>query len=209
VFGRAPIAAVVDMDLSHTGVFRHAAPMSAGGFRTSGYFNAGFMVFESRNWRGQEFREKYAAALDQHDICCVYKIDCTSIDQCALNVVFEDNWIKLPASYNMQGGAKFTASWKTASVRHYCGARKFLPISAFRNDGRDVRYLNTIRGALGMPRTPFPFLYEVLFRLNMARKFRSDFQMRQFLRGLKENSPQRSEIVSKLILYHRKSHHRS
>jgi lipopolysaccharide biosynthesis glycosyltransferase len=182
-FGQAPIAAVIDMDVSDTGWLRHSiGPNRVRGFDDpGGYFNAGLMIFESRNWPRREFGERYIAALDQHDIACPYKIDCTSCDQCGLNSVFQNNWIKLPTSYNMQAGAKFTGAWKTATVRHYCGRQKFIPISLFRNDSRDTLYLNRIRRTIGLPTTRFPLLYEFPFRLNAARKYRKNAITRRFL----------------------------
>jgi lipopolysaccharide biosynthesis glycosyltransferase len=159
-FGQAPIAAVIDMDLSRTGALRDSVWAYEAGKTGSlgGYFNAGVLIFESRNWRNSEFQQKYAAALDRHDIACSYKLDCTSIDQCALNSIFENNWARLPLSYNMQAGAKFTRAWQTAAVRHYCGWRKVVPISMFRNDSRDLRYLKKILRAMGRPAMPLPLL---------------------------------------------------
>ncbi len=182
-FGQAPIAAVIDMDISDTGWLRNSIGRGATIDIDSrgGYFNSGLMIFEARNWRHREFNERYSAALDQHDINCQYKLTCTSIDQCALNSVFENNWVKLPMSYNMQAGAKFTGAWKTATVRHYCGPQKFIPVSPFRNDSKDVHYLNKIREAMGLPRAPLPSLYEIPFRLNAARKHRSDMLIRRLL----------------------------
>jgi hypothetical protein len=58
-----------------------------------------------------------------------------------------------------------------------------MPISLFRNDSRDVRYLNRIRQAMGRTTTPLPFLYEILFHLNVARKYWSGSEMRRFLSG--------------------------
>ena len=52
----------------------------------------------------------------------------------------------------------------------------------FRNDSKDVRYLNRIRQAMGMRTTPFPFLFELPYRLNVARKYRNDVPMRRFIR---------------------------
>ncbi len=182
-FGSAPMAAVVDMDLTETGAL-HRSRRTAGDGELDvlgGYFNSGFMVFESKSWRGGEFLAQYAAALDQHDIGCKYKIDCTSIEQCALNSVFERNWVRLPMSYNLQAGAKFTGAWKTAVVRHYAGGRKFIPVALFRNDSKDVSFLNKIRQAMGMPTTPFPFVYELTYQLNAARKYRNDAPMRRFI----------------------------
>jgi hypothetical protein len=181
-FGRAPIAAVIDMDLSHTGALRDSVWAYAGGKTDSvgGYFNAGVLIFESGNWQ-DEFYQKYAAALDHHDIACPYKLECTSIDQCALNSIFENNWVRLSLSYNMQASAKFTRAWRTAAVRHYCGRRKVIPVSMFRNDSRDVRYLNKIRQALGRPVTPVPLLYEIPFRLNAARNYSGSQAMWRFM----------------------------
>lgn len=180
-FGRHPIAAVADMDLSETGVLRHADPSEPA--HVGGYFNAGFMIFDQANW-GHAFLAAYEAALDAHDHGCTYKIDCTSIDQCALNTVFEDNWLELPARYNMQAGAKFTPSWKTASVRHYCGPRKYVPLSLFRSDLRDVRYLNTIHRLMGRPTSPFGAVYEAFNALNRVRNRRNSQPVRTLLRTL-------------------------
>jgi lipopolysaccharide biosynthesis glycosyltransferase len=182
-FGSAPVAAVIDMDLSRTGALRDSVWAYAGGKTPGlgGYFNAGVLIFESRNWRDSDFRQKYTAALNQHDIACSYKLDCTSIDQCALNSVFENNWIKLPLSYNLQASAKFTAAWQTAAVRHYCGWRKVIPVGLFRNDSRDVRYLNKIKQALGRPTARLPLLYEIPFGLNVARNYSSSQVMRRFM----------------------------
>jgi lipopolysaccharide biosynthesis glycosyltransferase len=184
-FGDAPIAAVVDMDLSDTGVMRDTwwARRSSTDRGMRDYFNAGLLIFEARNWRHDEFHGRYAAALDQHDVSCGYKVDCTSIDQCALNSVFQDNWVKLPATYNMQAGAKFTRSWQVAAVRHYCGPRKFIPVAMFRNDLRDIRVLNRIRDVVGLPRLRLPVLYEISFWINRIRHYPSAGQMRRFLRA--------------------------
>jgi lipopolysaccharide biosynthesis glycosyltransferase len=194
VFGDAPVAAVIDMDLSETGALRNTkwSDAAAESIEVGNYFNAGFMIFASENWKGARFLGDYATALNQHDISCPYKLDCTSIDQCALNHTFRRAWLKLPATYNMQAGAKFTGAWAKAAVRHYCGRRKFLPITPFRNDRRDVRYLSTIRRRLGRPAPSLPFLYEIAFRLNVLRKYRSDASMRRFLDALQISSAARS-----------------
>ncbi len=173
-FASSPIAAVVDMDPSENGALRRGSDRAVGE-----YFNAGLMIFDRRNWSA-DVMARYAAELHLHDVDCRYKVDCTSIEQCALNAVFED-WAKLPVDYNMQAGAKFTSFWSRARVRHYCGSRKFIPISPFRNDQRDVRTLSEIRTALGLPRLRFSLVYELLFRLNKTRKGRSDRPIRELL----------------------------
>ncbi len=115
------------------------------------------------------------------DIGCDYKIRCTSIDQCALNVTFARDWMQLPAGYNMQAGAKFTRGWKTASVRHYCGPRKFVPLAPFRSDSRDIAYLNVIHDLLGRPTSRFSLAYGLLHALNSNRNYRSSSPMRNFI----------------------------
>lgn len=181
-FDGCPVAAVVDMDISRTGALRDAAWARPGATSRdiSHYFNVGVMAFESSSWRGANYYDQYAASLHRHDIACRYKLSCTSIEQCALNEVFEDRWARLPARYNMQAGAKFTSAWKTALVRHYCGPRKFLPLSWFRNDARDVRLLNDIMRAAGLP-SRSPALFELPFRLNCLRHYASAASMRRFL----------------------------
>jgi lipopolysaccharide biosynthesis glycosyltransferase len=181
-FGAFPVAAVTDMDLSDTGMLRNTDWHSASSrtANTGDYFNAGMMIFATKNWR-DEFLEKYSAGLNTHDIECHYKIRCTSIDQCALNSTFAREWVKLSASYNMQAGAKFTRSWKTAPVRHYCGPRKFVPLAAFRNDGRDIKYLNVIHGMVGRPTSKLALAYGLLHCLNSIRNYRSSSPMRNFI----------------------------
>jgi len=184
-FGAYPIAAVADMDLADTGVLRHSDwqndPEQAADIGS--YFNAGLLVFESSNWNN-DFLACYEAALDRHDHGCSYKIDCTSIDQCALNLVFEDNWLRLSTTYNMQASSKFTESWKTASVRHYCGPRKYVPLSFFRSDRRDVKYLNAIHRLLGRRTSKLAILYELFHALNCIRNQRSSVAIRNLLHAL-------------------------
>lgn len=184
-FGNAPIAAVADMDLADTGVLRNVdlRHVEAGAADIGSYFNAGFLVFESSNWHG-EFLTSYEVALDRHDHGCPYKIDCTSIDQCALNVVFEDDWLRLPPTYNMQASSKFTDNWKTAAVRHYCGPRKYVPLSFFRSDKRDVDYLNAIHRLLGRPTSNLGPMYELFHALNRLRNRRNSGPIRDLLQVL-------------------------
>jgi hypothetical protein len=183
-FGEFPVAAVVDMDLSVTGALRYSMWSAGKGVDIGSYFNSGVMIFAAEKWRGQIFMDDYASSLDEHHVTCPFKVNCTSIDQCALNFTFWGMWRRLPTSYNMQAGAKFTAAWKTAAVRNYCGGRNFLPIATFRSDKRDAGYLKTIRKTLGYQSAWLPFLYEIPFQLNALRKYRSDTSMRRFLHAL-------------------------
>jgi lipopolysaccharide biosynthesis glycosyltransferase len=184
-FGTSPIAAVADMDLADTGVLRNSDwrndPRQAAD--VGSYFNAGFLVFEASNWHN-DFLAAYEIALDRHDHGCPYKINCTSIDQCALNVVFEDDWLRLSPTYNMQASSKFTESWKTAAVRHYCGPRKYVPLSFFRSDKRDVDYLNAINRLLGRPTSNLAPMYELFHALNRIRNHRNSGPIRDLLHVL-------------------------
>jgi lipopolysaccharide biosynthesis glycosyltransferase len=181
-FGAYPIAAVTDMDLTATGALRHSSWLGASSRdqETGSYFNSGVMIFEAANWR-DEFLDVYAQVLETHDQGCSYKLHCTSNDQCAANTAFRNNWLSLPTSYNMQAGAKFTESWRTAAARHYCGPRKCVPLQPFRSDGRDVTYLNRIRRMLGQRTSRLGPLYDLLFWINRVRHHRGDTGMRNFL----------------------------
>lgn len=195
-FGNFPLAAVADMDLADTGVLRtvdlqHTVKPSSD---IGSYFNAGVLVFESANWH-YDFLTSYEVALDRHDHGCPYKIDCTSIDQCALNAVFEDNWLRLSPTYNMQASAKFTKSWKTASVRHYCGPRKYVPLSFFRSDKRDVDYLNAIHRLLGRPTSSLAIVYELFHAVNRMRNHRGSLPIRNLLQLLdQQRTPARLPV---------------
>jgi lipopolysaccharide biosynthesis glycosyltransferase len=181
-FGPMPVAAVTDIDFTDTGAQRHhdwGNPRSRGA-DTGNYFNSGVMIFDSRNWH-DDFLADYARALDGHEHGCPYKVDCTSTDQCALNVAFENQWLKLSATYNMQGSAKFTKNWDSATIRHYSGPKKYVPLSPFRNDGRDVRFLNRIFRLLGRPTSKWALIYQLLYSLNCIRNFRMNTPTRNFL----------------------------
>jgi lipopolysaccharide biosynthesis glycosyltransferase len=177
------MAAVVDMDLSETGVLRRLnGRVATAGGQQFHYFNSGVMFFFKKNWNGSHFLTKYREALDIHDIKCKYKISCALTDQCALNMTFEGMWHRLSCTYNMQASAKFTSFWQSAAVRHYCGPRKFLPISLFRSDRRDIQHITNVRNALGLP--PGRYLYiafDILYKLNYLRNYHRSHSIKRLL----------------------------
>ncbi|MCB8876292.1 glycosyltransferase family 8 protein [Acidisoma silvae] len=196
-FDGRPIAAVADLDLNYiNGVkkldWRDQSSLSAS---LGTYFNSGFMIFDAATWR-VDFLRQYQAALDAHALSCDYVVDCTTPDQCALNKVFSDNWRELPADYNMQAAGKFTKSWQTAATRHYCGARKFLPLSPLRSDYRDTGHINAIHDLLGRPTSRLALAYWVLFKLNCIRKYRASEPVRHIFSALtlRLGADRRSEI---------------
>lgn len=180
------IAAVADLDLSNSGVLRDIdwSDLSNNPEGYLHYFNAGLIIFNREKWEASPFRTAYMNALDQHDIHCDYKLNCTAIDQCAFNSVFKGKWLHLPATYNMQASAKFTSAWQTATVRHYCGTRKFLPLSPLRNDARDVSYLNNIERSIGEQKLGSPFFYQVMFTANRVQNFANHTSIRRLLKAI-------------------------
>jgi lipopolysaccharide biosynthesis glycosyltransferase len=136
--------------------------------RSAHYFNTGLMLFDCSQW-DRELEYRYLQLLEAHSLKCDYKTNCTTIDQCAFNRLFENNWKRLSLNFNMQACAIFTGGWAHASVRHYQGKKKFLPIQPWRNDSRDLRLIKRVRTALGY----HDFLYppcNIMYGLNAIRK---------------------------------------
>jgi lipopolysaccharide biosynthesis glycosyltransferase len=136
--------------------------------RSAHYFNTGFMLFDCSKW-DRELEDRYLQLLEEHNLKCDYKTSCTTIEQCAFNRLFENNWKRLTLNFNMQACAIFTGKWAHASVRHYQGKRKFLPIQPWRNDSRDVRLIKRVRTALGYPDFLYPS-FNILYGLNAIRR---------------------------------------
>jgi len=136
--------------------------------RSAHYFNSGFMLFDCSQWN-HELKGKYLQLSKEHRLNCDYKRKCISNDQCSFNRLFENNWKRLPLNFNMQACTKFTPRWARASVRHYQGPSKFLPIRPWRNDARDFRLIRRIRKALGDNDLWYPPL-NILFGLNAIRR---------------------------------------
>lgn len=113
------------------------------------YFNSGLIAFDFRNFDMHAMRESYLANCVRHQSGCPIYVRCTTADQCPFNLTFAGNWVALPLAWNMQTFALHTSAWATASVRHYTGARKFLPVQARRADRRERDFLARIAAALG------------------------------------------------------------
>ncbi|MBR0654743.1 glycosyltransferase family 8 protein [Plastoroseomonas arctica] len=177
-----PVAAVLDMDLSSTGVFRKEVDH---GFHDpamrSRYFNSGVMVFDTSRWE-DAFLGRFADAMAEQETHCRYKLNCPPNDQCASNILFENDWTPLPFTYNFQAGGKFTQGWQSAKVRHYCGPSKFLPVTLRRNDPRDLAVIGEISRRLGLRAPSLVLLHAIAFRLNAWRNRAYAQQMRRFIR---------------------------
>jgi lipopolysaccharide biosynthesis glycosyltransferase len=162
-----PIGAVYDIAVSGGITDADFVENCQKNHRSPHYFNAGLMLFDCSKWN-RTSRGKYMQLLGEHQVNCDYMKKCLQNDQCIVNRLFENNWRRLPLTFNMQACAKFTDKWAHASVRHYQGVSKFLPIRPWRNDGRDNRLIRRIRKALGYnDRWHFPL--GILFTLNARR----------------------------------------
>ena len=61
------------------------------------YFNSGVLLMNLDNWREQKISEKALQFVSQYPEKCIY------VDQCALNAVSINNWIRLDSRFNVMG----------------------------------------------------------------------------------------------------------
>jgi lipopolysaccharide biosynthesis glycosyltransferase len=172
-FHGMPIAAVADvgeisMRLESNGDLLNSINVE----KQVGYFNSGFMMFNKAAWNPL-FRENYLLYMREHKMGCRYKANCLTNDQCILNMVFENRWLQLPASYNMQACTMFSKIWTSSPVRHYTGPKKFLPIRWWRNDKRDAVYICKLANLLHEKPPTFRHWGAWLYWLNSLRNRRA------------------------------------
>jgi lipopolysaccharide biosynthesis glycosyltransferase len=143
-----PIAAVNDLADCNAGDFYHLQVHRPDRIHAH-YFNSGLIAFDFKNFDMHAMRATYLANCVLHQSHCPIYVGCKTADQCPFNLTFAGRWTALPLTWNMQTFALHTSAWATASVRHYTGARKFLPVQARRADRRERRFLRRIAAALG------------------------------------------------------------
>lgn len=114
-----------------------------------GYFNAGLLAFDFANHDIRLMRGQYERNCELHQAHCPIYLNCACGDQCPFNLTFANKWTPLPLAWNTQTFVLQTPAWRTASVRHYTGAKKFLPIQAQRADRRERAFIKEIAAALG------------------------------------------------------------
>jgi lipopolysaccharide biosynthesis glycosyltransferase len=189
-FQNKPLAAVVDVGEWLTKIYTiETNGPSPGGevfneFESIDYFNAGLLLFNCSMWESERFRTRYVELLTEHDEHCIYKKHCRTIDQCALNRMFEGQWVKLPLGYNLQACAKFTEQWKVAEARHYTGSKKFLPIKFWRNDRRDTLYIREIQRSLGYKVGIYLPFASYIYELNERRHKSNADRIASIMRGI-------------------------
>lgn len=167
-----PIAAGYDLSEAGGLLPHDRAPDHPGRGAREHYFNTGLIVADGALWRGEAFAAPYAAAMRAHLTFCEYKSACVTMDQCVWNLLFEGRWARLPLDHNMQACALFSRWWSKASLRHYTGKIKFLPIRLWRSDVKDRRLIARARRRLGLSVSPMTETPDVLFALNRLRNAR-------------------------------------
>lgn len=136
---------------------------------SNAYFNAGLLYFNSGKVSMAALAAEYARIAGEHRDSCPYKGACTTNDQCAFNLVYQDQWTPLPLNWNVQSTLRFTKQWGRAVVRHYTGPKKFLPAAPWRNDQRDVAYIKRIARELSEKANTGFSAFGLIYRLNGLR----------------------------------------
>jgi lipopolysaccharide biosynthesis glycosyltransferase len=188
-----PVAAV--HDIAEVGGITDAAFLKNcdANHRSRHYFNSGFMLYDSDKWMEASLRAGYMAHLDSHQHYCEYKNPCATNDQCVFNRLFENNWKRLPLDYNFQACAKFTDRWNSASVKHYQGMPKFIPMRPWRLDRRDVRLIRKIRRLLGYRDFGLPYL-GISYFLNTIRNHAKINRVESAISAVECLSPQAGSV---------------
>ncbi|PBB84944.1 MULTISPECIES: glycosyltransferase [unclassified Mesorhizobium] len=134
------------------------------------YFNSGLMLINSRKWRETEADRRFAENLERHLDQCPYMRACPTHDQCVFNMTFNFDSLLLPVSLNVQKCALHTHAWRTATVRHYTGYRKFLPVRARTCDPREYALLRAISRETGLPGPGLLYDHGISYLANKVRR---------------------------------------
>lgn len=129
------------------------------------YFNSGLILFNARAIDPDALERQYTDLIAAHQEGCRYKIPCRTFDQCVWNILFTNDWAFLPIAWNVQSSMRFTKAWRDATVRHYTGPKKFLPLASWRSDRREIALIKRIsaklRYATKRPVSPFGIGYTI------------------------------------------------
>ncbi len=127
---RAPIEQLIEIDLQGFPVA--AVRDTIGAFITGGkdlaknrqifdiadpYFNAGMVLIDVAKWRDAKLLDRLEALLADGTMARVY------YDQDFLNLVFRNNWLRLPATWNTID-ARHAHEGLDVNILHYTGERK-------------------------------------------------------------------------------------
>ena len=135
------------------------------------YFNAGVIMINSKKWIQIGAATKFAGILKKHEEHCPYFGECVCSDQCTLNILANDDWLRLPILMNVQQSMVFTKYWKDAHVRHYTGPRKFLSMRNRNTDPREYKLVKTISSESELPyKRKMPYDGGLIYYLNSIRR---------------------------------------
>ena len=182
-------AACIDMTIaidvaepSHAKKFRHKT------LSPCAIFNSGMILVNTREWRKRNTYTRFLESLIQHESECPYFTSCEPNDQCAFNTALAGSWRPLELTLNVQKVAMHTQAWSQATVRHYTGRNKFLPLSMHRCDEREYSLLCSISRDAGLAH-PGPFYDGGLsYWLNGFRRFRAVRKAERAITGVTTNN---------------------
>ena len=114
------------------------------------YFNAGVIFINAKRWVETRVGQRFADSLERHATRCPYFRACAPNDQCALNMTLSGDSKLLPTRFNVQKSALHTSAWTNATLRHYTGRKKFLPMRMWRCDQREHALLCLLNRKLAL-----------------------------------------------------------
>lgn len=162
-----PVAACIDMSFVADDL-RYRTTISPYTF-----FNAGLLLVNMQEWRRCNIYGHFLGASSQHQNRCPYFATCEPNDQCALNMALDGCWRPLALTFNTQRATMHTRSWSHATVRHYIGRNKFLPMRLHRCDPREHDLLCSISQETGLPHPGAFYDGGLSYWLNGIRRLRT------------------------------------
>lgn len=183
------IAACLDLS-SSTGIDDPEFFINCEGHGVSpSFFNAGVMLVNARRWLQTNVSARYTENLLRHrDQGCPYFNTCSPNDQCALNMTLGREMQRLPTVWNTQKSALHTSAWETASIRHYTGPRKFLPIRAWACDRREHALLWAISHEYDLPAPTGLYDFGLSYALNKIRRRKTVAQYERIIASIEQVS---------------------
>ena len=91
---------------------------------------------------------------------------------CVLNMVLAGQWRAMDAEFNAQKVAMHARVWSQATIRHYPGRNKFLPLRLHRCDEREYLLLCQISEEAGLAHPGNFYDRGLFYHLNGVRRMR-------------------------------------
>ncbi len=167
-----PVAACVDQTIVGDRHDPECADRCRETAASSVLLNSGVIFVNAREWRRRGIYARFLQSLGEHQTACPYFKTCEPNDQCALNMALAGQWQPLDPALNVQKVAMHTAAWAQATVRHYTGRSKFLPLRVHRCDEREYALLCALSQEAGLPHPGSFYDGGLSYRLNGIRRLR-------------------------------------